>query len=220
MFALIPRHWFRLACVLAAFCVELVALRLDWTADTQSHSKLQVLRVQTGYALSLETNAAEKSETILSYQGSQEHDHLITLDMGNATLAKETQEMLALAAAPSGRLLYAVDADPKHQKTGLPCLAAIAVDFLGGSGSALRSVFIYPPQPGEFKQLDRLRTVHLRSSSPLVVRVSANSQDGGIGPNCRNLLTIGSWEQAIGKDLQVAFVAAPKPKCSLWSLAE
>jgi hypothetical protein len=205
---------------LAALGLQMVAVRLDWTADTQSHAKLQVLRVQTGYALSLAAAPVEKSETILSYQGSQDHDHLVTLDMRNATLAKETQALLALSTAPSGRLLYAADAEQKQKKTGKPCLAAISVDFLNEPAAAPRSVFIYPPQPGEFKRLDRLRTVHLRSNSPLIVRVSANSQDGETGPNCRNLLTIGTWEQAIGKDLQVAFVAAPASEIGLKVLSD
>jgi hypothetical protein len=200
--------------------MQVVILRLDWIADTQSHPKLAALRVQTGYALALTAASGEKGGTILSYQGSAEHDHLVTLAMSNAMLAKETQTLLGLAVAPAGRLLYAADTADKQKKTGQPCRAAISVDFAGQPGRTPQSVVIYPPQPGEREHLERLRMVHIRSGSALLIKASANAQEGEAGPNCRNLLTIGTWEQAIGKDLQVAFVAAPDSEITLKVLSD
>jgi hypothetical protein len=39
--------------------------------------------------------------------------------------------------------------------------------------------------------------------------LSANAPDGANGPGCHNLLSIGNWQQVIGKDLELAFVADP-----------
>jgi len=220
MTARIPPHWFRLACLLAVVGMQVFVLRLDWTADTQSHPKLAGLRVQTGYALALTPAPGEKSGTILSYQGSTEHDHLVTINMGSATLARETQALLGLAAAPSGRLLYAADAAEKQKKTGQPCNAGIAISFANEAGPAQRYVEIYPPNPDEYQKRERLRAVHLRSNSPLVVTAKLDSPDGEGGPNCRYLLTIGAWEQAFGKDLQIAFVAAPDSEITLKILSD
>ena len=196
---------------------EIFALRLNWTVDTQSHPTLQSMKLQSGYELDLEDAAGQQNETILSYNGSAQHDHLVTLEMQNASLSKETQALLPLPnlSEVSGKLLYAPDTPAAKPRAGKPCLISFFVNFLGQTGSGGHSVALFPPGPDEFKQLERLRTIHLRSGSALVVRITANSQDGESGLNCRNRVSIGNWEQVIGKDLQMAFVAAPDSAVTL-----
>lgn len=195
---------------------EVLALRLNWTVDTQNQPSLQSMKLQSGYELHLENAAGQQNETILSYQGSAQHDHLVTLEMQKASLSKETQALLPLPnlSNVSGKLLYAPDTAKAEPQTGKPCLISFSVDLLGQPGSGGRSVALYPPGPEEFKQLDRLRVIHVRSGSALV-RIAANSQDGEGGPNCRNRVSIGNWEQVIGKDLEMAFVPAPDSEVTL-----
>jgi hypothetical protein len=192
-------------------------LRLDWKADSQRHPNLQKIKVQSGYELQLDGAAGEQDDTILSYQATNAHDHLVTVEMDSASLSKESQALLPLPnlASLSGKLLYAPDARGATSLAGKPCHTSLRVAFFNPLGSRDRTVILYPPGPEEFKQPDRLRTIHLRGSSPLIVRISANSQNGESGPNCRNLLSIDKWEQGFGKDLELAFIATPGSQVTL-----
>lgn len=200
-----------------AVIAEIFALRVNLTVDTQSHSKLQTMALQSGYELHLENAPREQDAMILSYQGSAEHNHLVTLRMQSASLSKETQAMLPLPNLSNaiGKLLYAPDSAVPEPQAGKPCLISFFVHFASQAGAGERSVVLYPPTVDEFKQLDRMRTIHLRSGSPVSVEISANSEDGEPGPNCRNRVSIGNWEQVIGKDLQMGFIAAPHSEITL-----
>jgi hypothetical protein len=217
MFPRLRHKWLALVCLPIAVAAQILALRLDWKADSQSHPKLQSMKIQSGYELQLDDAAGKQNDTILSYHATDTHDHLVTLEMEKASLSKESQALLPLPnlAKLQGKLLYAPDTLGGQLHTGKPCRTAFRVAFFNQSGSREHAVTLYPPGPDEFKQLDRLRTIHLRARSALIVHISANSQNGESGPNCRNRVSIDQWEQAIGKDLELAFLAEPGSEVTL-----
>jgi hypothetical protein len=91
----------------------------------------------------------------------------------------------------------------------MPCRATFSVEFPPATTPKLRSVRLYPPSPAEYKNVDGMRLIHLQSASAMTIRVSTNSEDGQQGPGCRELLTIGKWENLIGKDVGLAFNTLP-----------
>jgi hypothetical protein len=205
-----------LVCIAAAVLVQLLLwFRVDWTASTQSHASLGTLRVGSDYQLELERAAGQQSETILSYRSTAEHQHLVKVEMQNGSLSPQSQALLPRPNLQtlSGILRFAPDVNEHASAQAKPCHAAFHVDFLGGSSASDRSITLYPARTTDFK--DRERVVHLRSRSRLIVYVSANSQDGVSGPNCRNLLNVADWLQPIGKDLELGLVAAPETEVTI-----
>jgi hypothetical protein len=208
MYSITSRRWFFPAILALALLAEMLGLRASWRTDTQGDSKLHKLQVRSGYAMLLENAAAQEAQPILSYNATAQHNHRLTVDMRSARLSDASLRLLAMLNPPktSGRLIYAPD--PSEVKSaGPPCLASFRVEFPTQAGKQARSVEIAPPQAEDVFDATATRLVHLSSQSPLAVRLSANAQDGANGPGCRNLLSIGNWQQVIGKDLELAFVA-------------
>ncbi|MGH9697424.1 MAG: toll/interleukin-1 receptor domain-containing protein, partial [Bryobacteraceae bacterium] len=80
---------------------------------------------------------------------------------------------------------------------------------------ARRSVEIAPPTREDVLDFSTTRLVHVVSASPLAIRLSANSPDGADGPGCHYLLSIGSWQQVIGKDVELALITDPASRIDL-----
>lgn len=211
MYSIASRRWFFPAVLALAFLVELLVSRIDWRIDTQSDAKLRRIQVRSGYELVLQQPASGRAQPILSYNGSSRHNHRVTLDMHRARLSEETLRLLAVANPPkaAARLIYGPDPND-NSKGAVGCVTALAVEFPAGSKMDRRSVQIAPRKPDDYLfDPSRTRLVHVLSRSSLAVRLSANSPDGANGPGCRYLLSIGSWQQVIGKDLELTFLADP-----------
>jgi class 3 adenylate cyclase len=88
------------------------------------------------------------------------------------------------------------------------------VDFAPQTKSQPRSVRLYPPLAAS-TQVDNVRSVSLESSSELVIRVSTNSDDEQPGPGCHERLTMGKWEQRLGKNIELVFIAVPNSRVTL-----
>jgi TIR domain-containing protein len=210
MYSITSRRWFFPTILVLLVLCEVFGWRATWRTDTQGDSKLHRLEVRSGYALLLENRAGKEAQPILSYNATPQHNHRLTLDIRSAHLSDESLRLLAMVNPPktSGRLIFAPD--PSETKTvGPSCLAGFRVEFPADAGMQARSVEIAPPQSEDVFDRTTTRMVHLSSHSPLAVRLSANAQDGATGPGCRNLLSIGSWQQVIGKDIELAFIADP-----------
>jgi hypothetical protein len=210
MYPITSRRWFFPTLLALALVVEVLVLRSSWRSDTQGDSKLHKLEVRSGYALLLENRAAKEAQPILSYNATARHNHRLTLDMRSARLSEESQRLLAMLNPPktSGRLIYAPDPS-ETESAGPSCLALLRVEFPAETRAQGRSVEIAPPKAEDVFDRSTTRLVHLSSNSTLAVRLSANSEEGKNGPGCRNLLSIGSWQQVIGKDIELAFLADP-----------
>jgi TIR domain len=212
MYSIASRRWFFPAVLALAFLVELLVSRIDWRIDTQSDAKLRRIQVRSGYELVLQQPASNSAQPILSYNGSARHNHRLTLDMHRARLSDESLRLLAVTNPPktAGRLIYGPDSNEKANGV-VGCVTALAVEFPAGSQMDRRSVQIAPRKPDDYLfEPSRTRLVHVLSRSPLAVRLSANSSEGADGPGCRNLLSIGSnWQQVVGKDLELTFLADP-----------
>ena len=210
MYSITTRRWFFPAVLAVAILVEIFGLRANWRADTQKGSKLHTLEVRSGYELLLKNRASKDYQPILSYNSNSRHDHRLTVDIQKARLSDESLRLLAIVNPPktAGRLIYAPD--PSEAKSsGPPCLMEFRVEFPEQSKASARTVAIAPPTAEDVINRSTTRLVHLTSNSPLAVRLSANAQDGANGPGCHNLLSIGGWQQVIGKDLELAFIADP-----------
>jgi hypothetical protein len=210
MYSITSRRWFFPAILALALVAEILGLRLTWRTDTQGDPKLQTLAVRSGYELLLQNPASPNAQPILSYNASSKHNHRLTLDIRNARLSDESLRLLAMVNPPKtpGRLIYAPDsAEPKSNAP--PCFMAFHVEFPAEATSGSRLVEISPPTAEDVFDRATTRLVHLSSNSRLAVRLSANSANGDSGPGCRNLLSIGSWQQVVGKDVELAFIAEP-----------
>jgi hypothetical protein len=210
MYSITSRRWFFPVILALALLAELLALRVTWRVDTQGDSKLRKLQVRSGYELLLEERASKSAQPILSYNATPRHNHRLTLDIRSARLSEESLRLVAMLNPPktSGRVIYAPD--PSETKSrGTSCLTAFRVEFPADTKMNRRSVEIAPPTRDDVLDSSSTRLVHVVSSSSLAVRLSANSPDGKDGPGCHNLLSIGSWQQVIGKDLELAFIADP-----------
>jgi TIR domain len=209
MYSLASRRWFFPTVLALVVLAELLVARANWPVDTHSDPNLRRMHVPTGNELVVQQPASEKVQPILTYNGTPRHNHRVTLDMHSARLSDETLRLLAAANPPktAGRVIYGPDPNEKA-KNGASCLNAFRLELPASATAEGRSVEIAPRAPGDY-QFDPsvTRLVHVASPSPLAVRVSANSPDGSDGPGCRNLLSIGSWQQVIGKDLEMALVA-------------
>ncbi len=210
MYSITSRRWFFPVVLALALLAEALALRATWRVDTQSDSKLRKLQVRSGYELLLEERGSKSAQPILSYNATPRHNHRLTLDVRSARLSEESLRLLAVLNPPktSGRVIYAPD--PSETKSrGASCLTAFRVEFPADTKMKQRSVEIAPPTRDDVLDSSSTRLVHVASSSSLAVRLSANSSDGADGRGCRNLLSIGSWQRVIGKDLELAFIADP-----------
>lgn len=210
MYSITSRRWFFPAVFVIALLVEIFVLRTSLQVDTQRDSKLRKLQVRSGYELLLDQQASQTAQPILSYSGTPRHNHRLTLDIRNARLSDESLRLLAMLHPPkiSGRLIYAPDPSDTTG-SGSGCLAGFRVEFPAAARAEARSVEIAPPTSADVLNSSETRLVHLTSTSPLAIRVSSNSPDGARGPGCRNLLSIGSWQQVVGKDVELAFLADP-----------
>ena len=208
MYSITTRRWFFPAILILVILAEILGLRAHWRTDTQKGSKLHTLQVRSGYELLLENRASKSYQPILSYNGNARHEHRLTVDIQKARLSDESLRLLAMINPPktAGRLIYA-PAPLEPKSNGPPCLMAFRVEFPEQPTASARTVEIAPPKAEDVINKSTTRLVHLASNSPLVVRLSANAQDGANGPGCHNLLSIGDWQQVIGKDLELAFVA-------------
>jgi len=216
MYPLTSRRWFFPAILAVALIVEIFALRATWRTDTQNDPKLRKLQVRSGYELLLQSHASKDAQPILSYDASNEHNHRLTVTIPHARLSDESQRLLALVNPPktSGTVIFGPDPD-EPKTSGPPCLASLRVEFPAEEAAHVRSVAIAPPKAEDVFNRSNTRLVHLSSHWPLAVRVSTNSDKGQAGPGCRNLLSIGSWQHVIGKDLELAFVVDPKSPLDL-----
>lgn len=211
MYPITSRRWF-FPVVLALFIVaEFLALRADWGADTQSDVRLSKLQVRSGYSLMLETHTTSRAEPILSYNATNQHNHRLMVDIQNARLSDESLRLLATIHPPNtpGRLIYAPD-PAEAKSTQPPCRASFRIESPPETTARSRFVTIAPPKATDVLDRATTRLVHLSSHTPLTVRMSANSTNGIGGSGCRNLLSIGNWQQVIGKDLEVAFLVDPQ----------
>ncbi len=214
MYSITSRRWFFPAIFAIALLVELLGLRATWKIDTQTDSKLRTLQIRSGYELLLEEPPSKSAQPILSYNATPRHNHRLTLDMRSARLSEESLRLIAMLDPPktSGRLIYAPDPSEKTSG-GAACLATFRVEFPGDTNPDTKmdrwSVELAPPTRDDVFDPPTTRLVHVVSSLPLAVRLSANSPDGANGPGCHNLLSIGSWQQVIGKDAELAFIADP-----------
>jgi hypothetical protein len=216
MYSITSRRWFFPAILAIALLAELFALRATWRMETQGDSKLRKLQVRSGYELLLEERASKNAQTILSYNATPRHNHRLTLDIRSARLSDETLRLLAMLNPPrtAGRLIYARDPSETTGK-GPSCLTGFRVEFQAGTNMDHRSVEIAPPTREDVLDSSTTRLVHVLSNSPLVIRLSANSPDGADGPGCHYLLSIGSWQQVIGKDVELALITDPASRIDL-----
>ena len=210
MISAINHRWIRAGFFPCAIAAQFLALRLDWVVNTESHRDLQTVKVRSGYAILLESTGQQGAETLFSYSGSAEHNHRMTLEINNAKLSDESQRYIAVLNPPhdASRVTYAPERSD-GPASGMPCRATFSVEFPPATTPKLRSVRLYPPSPAEYKNVDGMRLIHLQSASAMTIRVSTNSEDGQQGPGCRELLTIGKWENLIGKDVGLAFNTLP-----------
>ena len=210
MYSITSRRWFFPAILAIAILAEVLGLRATWQIDTQSDSKFRRLQVHSGYELFLEERANQSAQPIISYNATQRHNHRLTLDIRSARLSDESLRLLAMVNPPKtpGRLIYAPDPSDTTNKEP-SCLTGFRVEFPPDARIGVRSVEIAPPTSDDVLDPSTTRLVHIVSPSRLAVRLSANSPDGANGPGCRNLLSIGSWQQVIGKDLELVFMADP-----------
>jgi hypothetical protein len=211
----INQRWIRSAVVLGAIAAQIFALRLDWKFDTQTHPDLQTMNVRSQYSLLLEGRGDTANNTLLHYQASALHNHFVTLEMASARLSDQSQSYLSTFLPPrdASQVAYAPERSGKPQ-SGTPCRAMFDVDFAPQKTPQPRSVHLYPPLATS-PQLDNVRSINLESSSELVIRVSANSDDEQRGPGCRELLTMGKWEQLVGANLELSFLAVPNSRVTL-----
>ena len=168
--------------------------------ETQGDSKLRKLQVRSGYELLLEERASKSAQTILSYNATPRHNHRLTLDIRSARLSDETLGLLAMLNPPrtAGRLIYARDpSETTERRAFLPHRLQGRVS--GWHQMDRRSVAIAPPTREDVLDSSTTRLVHVVSTSPLAIRLSANSPDGADGPGCHYLLSIGSWQQVNGQ---------------------
>ncbi len=215
MAAALSQRWIRPLAVLCAIGAQIFALRLNWIFDTQTRPDLQRMNVGSQYALLLEDPGDSGNNSILHYQASAVHNHFVTLEMVNARLSDQSQNYLAALSPPKDarQVAYA----PEHSSqplSGMPCRAAFQVDFAPQKTSERRSVRLYPPLATS-AQVDNVRSINLESSSELRIRVSTNSDDEQPGPGCRERLTMGKWEQRLGRNIELAFIAAPNSRVTL-----
>jgi hypothetical protein len=211
MFSIVNRRWFYPAIFALTLFAEFFVSRATWRTDTQGDTKLHRLQVRSGYELLVENPASKNAQPILSYNPTSEHNHRLTVDILNGRPSDESLRLLAPVNPPktSGRLIYAPD--PNEPKTSGPsCLIAFSVEFPVATDARVRAAQIAPPKPDDFLDRSTTRLVHLASSSPLPVRLSANS-NGTPSPGCRHLLSIGTWQQVVGKDLELAFYPIRAP---------
>jgi hypothetical protein len=216
MFPITSRRLFFPAVLALALLAEVLILRTTWRADTQADPKLRKLQVRSGYELVLESAASKSAQPILSYNSTHEHDHRLTISVAHARLSDESLRLLSIAhpATTSGQLIYGPD--PSESKSNAStCLSSLRVDFPPATTRHARSVTIAPPKPEDVLNRANTRLIHLSSSFPLALHVSANSPDGKTGPGCRNLLSIGTWQQVIGKDLELGFIVDPLASVNL-----
>lgn len=213
--AAISQRWIRPAALLCAIAAQIFALRLDWTFDSQTRPDLQRMIVGSRYALLFEDPGDPGNNTLLHYQASAIHNHFVTLEMASARLSDQSQSYLAGLLPPSdaSQVAYAPER-PSKPLSGTPCRAAFQVDFAPQKTSQPRSVRLYPPLTAN-TQIDNVRSVSLESSSELAIRVSTNSDNDRTGPGCHERLTMGKWEQSVGADIELAFIAVPNSRVTL-----
>lgn len=210
MYSIASRRWFFPAVLLAAILIEFFCLRATWRTDIQGDSKLGKLQVRSGYELLFQEKASKDAQPVLSYDATAHHNHRLTLTMKSARLSEQTRALLSTLDPPkgSGLLIYAPNPS-EHEPAGKPCLMTFRLEFPQDTAARARSVEIFPPTRDDVFDHSATRLVHIKSAEPLSVRVSANSDAGAEGPGCRNLLSIGHWQQVIGKDLEMGFMADP-----------
>ncbi len=211
MYSIASRRWFFPAILLAAVLIEFFGLRATWRTDIQRDSKLSELQVRSGYELLFQEKPSNDAQPILSYDATPRHNHRLTVTMKSARLSEQSRVLLSTLDPPksSGLLIYAPN--PSEQEpVGTPCLMTFRLEFPDEAVARARSVQIVPPTRDDVFDHSATRLVHIKSAEPVSVRLSANSDSGTDGPGCRNLLSIGQWQQVIGKDLEMGFVADPE----------
>jgi hypothetical protein len=220
MYSILSRRWFFPAVLVVALVIELAISRANWTADTQSDYKLRRMQVRSGEKLVLRQPASKDVQPILTYNGTPKHNHRITLDISSARLSDESLRLLALTNPPkaAGRVIFGPD--PNEKSTSGPgCFTAFRLDFPAAGRIEQRSVDIGPRAPRDYLFDPSLtRLVHVASASRLAVQVSADSAGASGGPGCRNLVSIGDppkWQQVIGKDLELTFLAEPHSRVDI-----
>lgn len=216
MYSITTRRWFFPLLLVIALTTEFFALRATWPTDTQSDAKLRELQVGSGYELLLEQQPSREAQPILSYDASSRHNHRLTVTMQSARLSDESLGILGMVSPPktSGLLIYAPN-PTERERVGAPCLMSFRLEFVAETVKKGRSVEIISPTRDDVFDHTTTRLVHVKSAEPLSVRLSANSPRGEDGPGCKNLLSIGQWQQVIGKDLELTFIAAPASSINL-----
>ena len=208
------QRWVRPATLTCAIAAQIFVLRLKWTFDTQTRPDFQRMNVASNYALLLESPDEPGRDTLLHYQASAIHNHFVTLEMASAKLSDQSQTYLAALVPPkdANQVAYAPERSSKPLP-GKPCRAMFQVDFAPQTSSRPRSVQLYPPVSGT--EIDNVRSINLESSSELLIQVSTNSEDETPGPGCYERLTMGKWEQTVGRDLHLAFIASPNSRVTI-----
>jgi TIR domain len=203
-------NWLRAAVLACALAAQIYLLRQDLKVYAYNHLDLQKLRVESGSELVLQTLAEKSAQPILYFTATTQHNYAVTLLFENARLSDDTRSLLAqLNLNPplyAGKLVYVTDT-ANNSRSGPPCLLEFRIEY-PPTNAKDHALWLTPPRPEDLKRPDSMRFVYLRSSSELLIRVSANSQDGGSGTGCRNSLAIGDWKQTIGKDLELSFIAS------------
>jgi TIR domain-containing protein len=210
VYSITSRRWFFPAILSAAIIIEFLGLRATWRTDLQRDSKLSELQVRSGYELLFEERPSKDAQPILTYDANGRHNHRLTLTIQSARLSEQSRALLSMLNPPksTGVLIYAPNPS-EHEPAGAPCLMTFRLEFPQQAAATARSVEIIPPTRDDVFNRSATRLVHIKSPEPLSVRVSANSDSGADGPGCRNLLSIGRWQQVIGKDLEMDFLAEP-----------
>jgi hypothetical protein len=208
VYSITSRRWFFPAILFDAIIIELLGLRLTWRTDIQRDSKLSELQVRSGYELLFEERPSKDAQPILTYDANGRHNHRLTLTMQRARLSEQSRALLSMLHPPKNPdvLIYAPNPS-EHEPTGTTCLMTLRLEFPEDAAVRARSVEIIPPTRDDVFDRSATRLVHIKSAEPLSIRVSANSNSGADGPGCRNLLSIGQWQQVIGKDLEIGFLA-------------
>jgi hypothetical protein len=208
VYSLPSRRWFFPALLLVAILIEFFGLRATWRTDIQRDSKLSELQVRSGYELLFQGKPSKDAQPILSYDASARHNHRLTVTIARAQLSAQSRVLLSMVNPPksSGLLIYAPNPS-EREPAGAPCLMSFRLEFPGEAVARPRSVEIMPPTRDDVFDRSATRLVHIKSAEPLSVRLSANAESPSSGPGCRNLLSIGHWQQVIGKDLEMNFVA-------------
>jgi hypothetical protein len=220
MYSIVTRRWFFPFVLALALIAEPLVLRTMWATDTQTHPRLGRLQVGSQYELMLENPASTDAQPILSFNGAYQHNHRLAVDIHSGRLSDQSLPFLTAVNPPknSGRLIFSPDSSASRL-TGPPCFAALTVEFPPQAKAQARSVEIWPPVPNDILDPSSMRLLHLRSSSPVAIGVSANPRerrdDGDIprsepdGPGCRNVLSIAVWKAVIPKNLGIVFIADP-----------